>query len=326
MKNDYLELLTRNIILETSIESFQNGNRFEFFEKLLLRLKRYFEFDGWSIVDMSNRDPKFLFYSKNYETLNLRELEEKMSDREKLLYMKVIKSKKWRFEKDLQKKSIWIPRGNLVYSWIGIPLIFKNSEILVLNLDFFIKKNLSKKEKVFLNEFQENFLKYTFKISKLRDIFNQQYVDALTGLKNRQYLFDILNKVDTSQKLGIIFCDLDKFKDINDKYGHTFGDEVLKIISKRMRNLVKSTDEVVRFGGDEFIVLTRNSNGLFKIIERLKKFIDEREIILDDKKIKIGISCGYAIFPDESEDFAEILHISDMRMYRDKESKREKNE
>ena len=318
MNKDYFDLLTGNIILETSIESFQIGNSFDFFENLSLRLKKYFKFDGWTIVDLRKRKPKFLSYSKNYEGLNLKELEEKMSDKEKFLYMQVKNSRKWKYVKDLQKNSIWIPRGNLVHSWIGIPLVFKNMEPLVLNLDFFSEKKISKKEKIFLNKFQENFLMYTFKISKLRDIFNQQYVDALTGLKNRQYLLDILNNVDLSEKLGIIFCDLDKFKSINDQYGHSFGDEVLKIVAKRMRNLVKSTDEVIRFGGDEFIILTRNVKGVKNVIERIKKFIGEREIFLDDKKIGVGISCGYAIFPDESEDFGEILHISDMRMYKDK--------
>lgn len=129
---------------------------------------------------------------------------------------------------------------------------------------------------------------------------------------------DYLNSQNLSEKIGVIFCDLDKFKQVNDKYGHSTGDEVLIIVAKRLKNIIKSTDEVIRFGGDEFVILTKSVNGIGKIIERIKHFIGEREIHLDDKKIEVGVSCGYAIYPDESENFEKIIHIADMRMFKNK--------
>ncbi|MDK2886439.1 MAG: diguanylate cyclase [Thermosipho sp. (in: thermotogales)] len=318
MSKDYFEFLTGNIILESSIESFKNGNPLDFFEKLSLKLQKYLNFNGWTVLDLRKNGPKFLAFSKKYRTLNFKELSEKMSDREKLLYMKVKSSKKWEYIKNLQKNSIWIPRGSFVYSWIGVPLIFKDREPLILNLDYFSVKKLSKKEKNLLDKFQENFVIYSYKISDIKNIFNQQYIDPLTGLKNRQFLMDYLNSQNLSEKIGVIFCDLDKFKQVNDKYGHSTGDEVLIIVAKRLKNIIKSTDEVIRFGGDEFVILTKSVNGIGKIIERIKHFIGEREIHLDDIKIEVGVSCGYAIYPDESENFEKIIHIADMRMFKNK--------
>ncbi|WP_234946841.1 GGDEF domain-containing protein [Thermosipho atlanticus] len=318
--SEYCDLVTSKIILETSIEILKKGDVPVFFETLSEKLKSFLNFDGWTVVGILENKPKFIAYSKHYERLNFEKIEEKMSNREKFIYMQVKSKRRWRYIKNLQKEEIWIPRGNILSSWIGIPLIFKDIDVYtILNLEYFTPKKLTTKNKIFLDHFQKNFFVYASKFLDIKALFDQKYIDPLTGLKNRFYLEKVFSEIDNSEKIGIIFCDLDGFKNINDKYGHKFGDEVLKIASKRIKNIVKSTDDVIRYGGDEFVVLTKNTEGVNKIINRIKQFVSKREISIDNQVVNIGISCGYAIFPDETNNLQEALNISDMRMYKEKE-------
>ncbi|MBO8161028.1 MAG: GGDEF domain-containing protein [Thermosipho sp. (in: Bacteria)] len=317
---EYCDLLTSKIVLETAIEVLRKGNISEFFERLAERLRFYLNFDGWSVINLIKNKPHFVAFSKGYRNLDLKKIAEKMSDKEIFLYMQVLNSGRWKYIKNLEKKSIWITREEIVHSWIGIPLIFRDSEAYsILNLDYYTPKKLTSKDEKFLDHFQRNFAKYAIKFLDIKELSEQKYIDPLTGLKNRYYLEKLIEDSKKNEKLVLIFCDLDGFKKINDKCGHAFGDNVLKIVGKRLRNIVKSTDEVIRYGGDEFVVVTNDVNSAWKIIERINQFISERDIFLDERRIKIGISCGYAIYPDESDNLREILHISDMRMYKNKE-------
>jgi diguanylate cyclase (GGDEF)-like protein len=146
--------------------------------------------------------------------------------------------------------------------------------------------------------------------------------DDLTGLANRVLLKDRLNKAITfhqRQKLlvAVLFIDLDGFKDINDTYGHDIGDELLIEIANRLKGCVRESDTVVRFGGDEFVLLLtglHNQNEAGYVADKVLKII-QQPIQLPEVNAYIGCSIGIAMYPDDGDSDNELLKVADSLMY-----------
>lgn len=165
-------------------------------------------------------------------------------------------------------------------------------------------------------------LKGVICLKKLIKVFPELFfIDPLTGLQNRFYLNLIKTKLKSSQgKAGVILADLDNFKKINDIYGHGFGDRVLVEVAKTLRQNVKITDEVIRYGGEEFlIVLYRCSlESAKKVGERLRKKIEE--IGFEEfPEVKITASFGVAEFV-RSKDLERVIEEADKALYKAKRS------
>ena len=147
--------------------------------------------------------------------------------------------------------------------------------------------------------------------------------DELTGLANRVLLKDRLNNAIAfhqrqSLKMAVLFIDLDGFKNINDNEGHDVGDELLQQVAQRLQGCVRSSDTVVRFGGDEFVVLL---TGLHS--KKEAAYVAEKILILIQKqfqlslnKASIGCSIGIAMYPDDGENETDLLKVADTVMYR----------
>lgn len=150
--------------------------------------------------------------------------------------------------------------------------------------------------------------------------------DALTGLANRRLLeisFGILlNYTRRYQKqLGLLFIDVDNFKEINDEYGHLVGDNALKIITERLLSDIRETDIVGRLGGDEFIlVLSELSDVKYvnSIAKKLLKHIAE-PMLIGKKEISMTVSIGISLYPQDGQNFSTLLKKADDAMYEVKE-------
>lgn len=159
---------------------------------------------------------------------------------------------------------------------------------------------------------------------KIRHMANH---DALTGLPNRALFMDRLGVALRSAKrrmemIAVMFIDLDGFKKVNDTLGHNRGDELLKSVSEKLLGCVRSADTVGRFGGDEFVVLLTEVNGLGKvsnIAERMIESISE-ELFHETGSCKIGSSIGVSFFPDDGLEGDKLLAAADRRMYSVKKS------
>jgi len=159
------------------------------------------------------------------------------------------------------------------------------------------------------------------------DISKLARLDPLTGLCNRTAFFERLNhglavarRHDRS--IALLFLDLDRFKDVNDAFGHIAGDEVLKVIARRLNKTIRGTDAVARLGGDEFIVLAEEMTNLVDVNEfglRLLEALSE-PFVLRGQECRLGASIGVAMFPDDGEDAVALLKNADDAMYRAKES------
>ncbi|WP_431689281.1 EAL domain-containing protein [Hahella sp. NBU794] len=153
--------------------------------------------------------------------------------------------------------------------------------------------------------------------------------DALTGLPNRSLFLDrVTQSINHAQRnesrLALIFIDLDKFKLINDTLGHNAGDELLRIMSKRLQDCTRSCDTLARFGGDEFVLLVDNleSEGdLTHLASRLISSVSAPVLLLGQSH-SITCSLGISSFPEDGDNVEVLMRHADIAMYRAKESGR----
>lgn len=154
------------------------------------------------------------------------------------------------------------------------------------------------------------------------ELENLANTDALTGLFNKRYFEKMMEiRDDKKTPYALFYMDLDLFKPVNDTYGHEMGDKVLKEVAKRLLMCIRSNDYAFRIGGDEFMLIIKgnlDAQICEKRIERIKKLIGE-PYEFDGYTIKIGISCGSAVYPDDAGCASDIQKIADKRMYADKE-------
>ena len=152
--------------------------------------------------------------------------------------------------------------------------------------------------------------------------------DALTGLYNERYLSERLKRNGKlHKKFAMFYLDLDRFKPVNDTYGHDMGDKLLKAVSQRLRKCIRNTDYAFRIGGDEFslIIEEGNINDEFceMMVRRIKNAIDA-PFVIEGHMLYVDTSCGYAIYPEHSSEIGDIRIMADHRMYRDKTQNRKK--
>jgi diguanylate cyclase (GGDEF)-like protein/PAS domain S-box-containing protein len=156
--------------------------------------------------------------------------------------------------------------------------------------------------------------------------------DALCGLANRALLNDRLSHAITaadrhSGKLAVMFVDVDRFKHINDSFGHSIGDRLLQSVAQRLLACVRSSDTVGRFGGDEFVVvLSEVSHGEDAAISAEKLLLAlSQPYNIDAHSLHVTASIGIAVYPDDGTDAETLLKNSDISMYQAKQTGRNRH-
>ena len=153
--------------------------------------------------------------------------------------------------------------------------------------------------------------------------------DPLTGLFNRRYFRErLFEEVERVKRHGECFSafliDIDDFKTFNDRFGHAFGDEVLKGVSRTIRDAVRSMDVVARYGGEEFAVILPHTNkkDAFIIAERIREDVEEYKKMVKAFKEWPTISLGVAEFPNDANDIDDLINKADSAMYHAKRTGR----
>ena len=149
--------------------------------------------------------------------------------------------------------------------------------------------------------------------------------DALTGIANRSLLADrVEHAVAVARRehgrFAILYLDLDRFKPINDRFGHHAGDEVLREVSQRLGGCVRASDTIGRLGGDEFLVVARSveqPEEVDAVVAKVRSAI-ERPYHVDGADVVLSCSVGVALYPEDGEDVPALLRSADRSMYRDK--------
>ncbi|MDO9600319.1 MAG: EAL domain-containing protein [Azoarcus sp.] len=146
--------------------------------------------------------------------------------------------------------------------------------------------------------------------------------DPLTGLSNRYGLearldHAIANARRHGKQLAVMFVDLDRFKTINDSFGHACGDGLLRILSDRFGTCLRDTDLIARLGGDEFVVVANELDHASDAIPVARKLMEaaSRELCVEATVLRMSASVGIALFPDNGEDVSTLMKHADIAMY-----------
>jgi diguanylate cyclase (GGDEF)-like protein len=153
----------------------------------------------------------------------------------------------------------------------------------------------------------------------------------LTGLYNRRFLQDHANHVISGvlrrkKTLGLIMCDLDYFKQVNDQYGHDVGDLVLKETAVMIGRGVRDADIIIRFGGEEFFILLVDISpgDSMLVAEKIRKIFEETKIKIPNGSIQKTLSLGVSEFPGDGDGFWQCIKYADVALYKAKETGRNK--
>jgi len=153
--------------------------------------------------------------------------------------------------------------------------------------------------------------------------------DQMTGLYNRRFLEEyvetlIAGVLRNGTQIGLLMCDLDYFKEVNDKHGHDVGDAVLKASTNVISKSARSSDLVIRFGGEEFLVIVHDAKegDAQEVAERIRKKTEETKVKTSAGIIQKTISIGYSEFPKNTQNFWEAIKYADIALYRAKEEGR----
>lgn len=168
------------------------------------------------------------------------------------------------------------------------------------------------------------------------DIWLQANYDSLTGLPNRKMClerlhFEINHEKNQYNQLALMFIDLDRFKNVNDTWGHNSGDELLKLAALRLNNCIRESDTVARFGGDEFVVIlagTVNRIDIERIVKKILAKLSAPFMLNSDNdagknEAVVSASIGITIAPTDGNNVEVLLKNADTAMYQAKESGRD---
>jgi diguanylate cyclase (GGDEF)-like protein len=153
--------------------------------------------------------------------------------------------------------------------------------------------------------------------------------DALTGLHNRRFLEEsvetlVAQALRHSMHMAILMADLDYFKMVNDEHGHDAGDAVLKALGKVLAQSVRSSDYVIRYGGEEFLIVLQETTGALAVAvaEKIRQHVEEMKVQVAGKVLQKTISLGIADFPGDSDTFWQTVKFADVALYHAKETGR----
>jgi len=155
--------------------------------------------------------------------------------------------------------------------------------------------------------------------------------DSLTGLPNRHNLHSQLNLMVANanryqRKFAILFLDLDHFKNVNDTLGHNVGDTLLVSVSKKLKSIIRDNDVISRIGGDEFIIILNDFNDMGSLEQVIIKILDafHHEWVIKNHFLRLSVSIGVAVYPDDSKDINELMKFADIAMYKAKSEGRDR--
>ncbi len=161
-------------------------------------------------------------------------------------------------------------------------------------------------------------------------LVRQANFDTLTGIPNRNLFWDRMRQAISvcrreGHRMGVIFIDLDRFKEINDTLGHEMGDSLLKQVAVRLKHCLREADTVARYGGDEFVIILPLVDEMDNCASTAERIIEQISLpieLTEKDQGNVGASLGIAFFPDDAGDAETLVKCADEAMYKAKEGGR----
>lgn len=217
---------------------------------------------------------------------------------------------------------------------ICIPLIVAGKPGAVVQFTFNTKRTDEEIEDIQERVFKaESYIKNSLSVIETKQLMHtlreSSLVDGLTGLYNRRFLQDHSNQLIAGvlrrkKQISLLMCDMDFFKQVNDAHGHDAGDSLLKDTSAIFRKSVRESDIVIRFGGEEFLILlidTEPQYGMM-VAEKIRKTVENTNFKIPSGVIKKTISIGISEFPKDTEGFWQAIKFADVALYKAKDTGR----
>lgn len=217
---------------------------------------------------------------------------------------------------------------NCNMSWLGVPLKLQKGVIGALVMHSVPNSASYTQQDRELVEFVST--QIAFAIERRQMLARLEHLalyDQLTHLPNRELFYDrfqkALNRADReSSYFSLLYLDLDKFKWVNDTYGHSVGDQLLQMTAQRILSCVREADTVARFGGDEFVILLERVNTVESTLLVAQKVLQmlNQPFELAEQQIHILPSIGIALYPEHGLDEKQLLSCADAAMYKAKKN------
>jgi diguanylate cyclase (GGDEF)-like protein len=167
------------------------------------------------------------------------------------------------------------------------------------------------------------------RVEAQKDMWNKANYDELTTLPNRNLFYDRLEQAiaqseRSEAQVALLFIDLDGFKEVNDRYGHDAGDELLRIAAERLVRNVRDSDTVARMGGDEFTIVLPQVTEVSEVKVVAAKTLEQmsQPFMLGNREVRVSGSVGIALYPRDGGNGITLIKHADVAMYRAKESGR----
>lgn len=248
---------------------------------------RYEQLSGYKLNEIKGKNPSILSSGKQDKSFY------------KKLWLTLSQKGYWEGELWNRKKS-----GELYMEWVHISVIRDEKGKAVYYVGVFNDITSQKKME--------------------EQITHYAYHDPLVNLPNRRLFVELLQQAAKlanrkKEKIAILFLDLDKFKLINDQFGHSVGDQFLCEVAKRICQAVRESDIVSRFGGDEFLIALLNIQSKENAVLLANKILsdfDECDVEINSHCFKIKASIGGAVYPDDLDDVKTLIQYADQAMYR----------
>ncbi|WP_297430905.1 diguanylate cyclase [Sulfurimonas sp.] len=235
------------------------------------------------------------------------------------------KYKKFQIFHHHNTKNLWIT--------IAYPIIENNQTVAIIGAD--ISRSLYANIQSNLGDFS-NFFLWILLLSALwfvilyvltlyfRKKAYEGYIDPLTQVYNRKYLYDIVLKK-LSRNYQLFMLDIDFFKQVNDAYGHDTGDFVLQEVARRIQRFMRSEDSLIRYGGEEFLIYTRDltPQKALEFAERIRGNIQSSPIVFNEISCHVTVSIGVNPYAEKEKPFQEMLKKADEALYEAKISGRD---
>lgn len=207
-----------------------------------------------------------------------------------------------------------------------LPLNWKDQMVGYISLGFDAPPGWNREDARRIHDFADRVAVALFTKNREELLLRQARIDALTELPNR-FLFmeqlqkEIAQNQRSERRLAVLYIDLDRFKMVNDSYGHSTGDELLREAGQRLRGCIYGGDTVARLGGDEFAVIISelDSEQMAKSVAEKIIAILSQPFIFNNEKNVLAASIGIAIHPQDGEEIADLMKNADIAMYRAKE-------
>lgn len=234
---------------------------------------------------------------------------------------------------DFHKSCPYFTQKNKFHYCIDVE-ISKNI-CLIINFISYSKNELENlKNKISFVKSYINEAAPSIEVKLLMNVLQESaFQDALTGLYNRKFLEEHTKKLVPQVKreninIGVLLLDMDHFKAVNDEYGHDIGDKVLKELANILNETVRESDLIVRYGGEEFVVLligvNSESDAIF-VADKIRRRVRENEIdVYAGNKLRKTVSIGLSMFPQDSNNLDSVIKNADIALYEAKNNGRDK--